>query len=68
MHLRNMFACGELGAAATTKEFLAVRTEGRCRLKHYNLDVIISVDYRVNVRRGRRFRRWVTRTLHGHLV
>ena len=68
MHLRNIFACGELGAEATTKEFLAVRTEGRCRLKHYNLDVIISVDYRVNVRRGGCLRQWATRTLHGHLV
>ena len=72
MHLRNVFASGELGAEATTKEFLAVQTEGRRkvrrRLKHYNLDAIISVGYRVNTRRGVRFRQWATRTLHGHLV
>ncbi|MXX88282.1 MAG: virulence RhuM family protein, partial [Boseongicola sp. SB0665_bin_10] len=72
MHLRNIFASGELEADATTKEFLAVRTEGRRRvrrrLKHYNLDAIISVGYRVNTRRGVRFRQWATRTLHGHLV
>ena len=72
MHLRNLFASGELEAEATTKEFLAVRTEGRRRvrrrLKHYNLDAIISVGYRVNTRRGVRFRQWATRTLHGHLV
>ncbi|MDE2911889.1 MAG: virulence RhuM family protein [Paracoccaceae bacterium] len=72
MHLRNIFASGELEADATTKEFLAVRTEGRRRvrrqLKHYNLDAIISVGYRVNTRRGVRFRQWATRALHGHLV
>ncbi len=72
IHLRNIFASGELEAEATTKEFLAVRTEGRRRvrrrLKHYNLDAIISVGYRVNTRRGVRFRQWATRTLHGHLV
>ena len=72
MHLRNIFASGELEAEATTKEFLAVRTEGRRRvrrrLKHYNLDAIISVGYRVNTRRGVRFRQWATRTLHGQLV
>ena len=52
MHLRNVFTSGELEPEATTKEFLAVRTEGqrrvRRRLKHYNLDAIISVGYRVN--------------------
>ena len=72
MHLRNIFTSGELEAEATTKEFLAVRTEGRRRvrrrLKHYNLDAIISVGYRVNTRRGVRFRQWATHTLHGHLV
>ena len=72
MHLRNIFAGGELEAEGTTKEFLAVRTEGRRRvrrrLKHYNLDAIISVGYRVNSRRGVRFRQWATRTLRDHLV
>ena len=72
MHLRNIFSSGELEGDATTKEFLVVRTEGsrrvRRRLKHYNLDAIISVGYRVNTRRGVRFRQWATRTLHGHLV
>ncbi|MCY3701533.1 MAG: virulence protein RhuM/Fic/DOC family protein [Rhodospirillales bacterium] len=56
----------------TDKEFLVVRTEGRRRvrrrLKHYNLDAIISVGYRVNTKRGVRFRQWATRTLHSHLV
>ena len=42
MHLRNIFSIGELEADATTEEFLAVRTEGRRRLKHYKVDAIIS--------------------------
>ena len=72
MHLRNIFASEELAADATTKEFLVVRTEGRRRvrrtLKHYNLDAIVSVGYRINSKRGVRFRQWATRTLHDHLV
>ncbi len=72
MHLRNIFASGELETEATTKEFLAVRTEGKRRvqrrLKHCNLDAVISVGYRVNTRRGVRFRQWATRMLHGQLV
>lgn len=72
MHLRNVFASGELEADATTKEFLAVRTEGkrriRRRLKHHNLDAIVSVGYRVNSRRGVRFRQWASRILRDNLV
>ena len=72
MHLRNVFSSGELEAEATTKDFLVVRTEGRRRVrrqvKHYNLDAIISVGYRVNSGRGVRFRQWATRTLREHLV
>ena len=72
IHLRNIFASGELEAEATTKDFLIVRTEGkrkvRRRLKHYNLDAIISVGYRVNTKRGVRFRQWATQTLQGYLV
>ena len=72
MHLRNIFTGEELEADATTKDFLVVRTEGRRQvrraLKHYNLDAIISVGYRVNSKRGVRFRQWATRTLRDHLV
>ena len=71
-HLRNIFASGEVETEATTKDFLIVRTEGkrkvRRRLKHYNLDAIISVGYRVNTKRGVRFRQWATQTLQGYLV
>ncbi|MDE0046106.1 MAG: virulence RhuM family protein [bacterium] len=71
LHLRKIFASGDLEAAGTSKEFLSVRIEGRCRvrrrLKHYNLDAIVSVGYRVHSRRGVCFRQWATRTLRDHL-
>lgn len=72
MHLNKIYADGELEELATAKDFLAVRTEGKRqvqrRLKHYNLDAIISVGYRVNSRCGVRFRQWATQTLREHLV
>ena len=72
MHLRGIFASEELAEQATTKDLLVVRTEGkrqvRRTLKHYNLDAIISVGYRVNSKRSVRFRQWATRTLRDHLI
>lgn len=72
MHLKNIFRDGELEEAVTAKDFLAVQTEGRRqvqrRLKHYNLDAIISVGYRVNSSRATRFRQWATRVLREHLT
>ena len=72
LHLNNIFSAQELEREATTKESLVVRTEGSRQvqrtLTHYNLDAIISVGYRVNSRRGVRFRQWATRTLREHLV
>lgn len=72
MHLKNIYAAGELTESATAKDFLAVRTEGRRQvqrnLKHYNLDAIISVGYRVNSSRATHFRQWATRTLREHLT
>ena len=72
LHLRNIFADGELQEDATTEDFSVVQTEGERRvrrsLKHYNLDAIVSVAYRVNSKRGVQFRQWATRTLREHLV
>lgn len=72
MHLKNIYAAEELVEAATAKDFLAVQTEGKRqvqrRLKHYNLDAIISVGYRVNSTRATRFRQWATRVLREHLT
>jgi len=72
LHLQNVFSDGELGEQATTEDFSVVQTEGRRKvtrtLKHYNLDAIISVGYRVNSRRGVQFRQWATGVLREHLV
>jgi prophage maintenance system killer protein len=72
MHLKNVFSDNELEELATTKDFLVVQTEGKRQVqrtvKHYNLDAIISVGYRVNSVRGVRFRQWATRTLREHLI
>ncbi|WP_322628823.1 virulence protein RhuM/Fic/DOC family protein [Halothiobacillus sp.] len=72
MHLKNIFREAELDETATTKDFLAVRTEGkrnvRRNLKHYNLDAIISVGYRVSSRRAVLFRQWATGVLREHLT
>lgn len=72
MHLKNIFSEQELDETATTKGFLVVRQEGtrqvQRELKHYNLDAIISVGYRVNSSRATQFRVWATGTLKQHLV
>jgi prophage maintenance system killer protein len=71
MHLKNIFKEGELAEAATAKDFLAVQTEGKRqvkrKIKHYNLDAIISVGYRVNSKRAVGFRQWATHILRQHL-
>lgn len=72
MHLQNIFKDDELEELATTKLFLVVRQEGnrqvRRRIKHYNLDAIISVGYRVSSKRATQFRQWSTQILKDHLV
>lgn len=72
LHLKNVFLVGELGEPATTEDFSVVQTEGRRKVtrkvKHYNLDAIISVGYRVNSTRGVQFRQWATHVLREHLV
>jgi len=72
MHLKNIFKEQELTESATTKEFLVVRQEGkrqvRRRIKHYSLDAIISVGYRVSSKRATQFRQWATQVLNDYLV
>jgi hypothetical protein len=71
-HIKNIYESGELQAKATVAEFATVRQEGprqvRRELEHYNLDVIISVGYRVSNMRGTQFRRWATEHLREYLV
>jgi hypothetical protein len=72
LHLKNVFKDKELDEPSTTEDFSAVRQEGarqvRRQIKHYNLDAIISVGYRVNSTRATRFRQWATQVLRQHLV
>ncbi|MBC8432458.1 MAG: virulence RhuM family protein [Desulfobacterales bacterium] len=71
-HLKNIYAEGELSVAATIKEYLIVRQEGRRRVrrsvKHYNLEAILSVGYRVKSLRGTQFRQWATERLKEYIV
>lgn len=72
MHIRNVYEEGELQPEATIKKFLTVRQEGsravRRQLDHYNLDVIISVGYRVKSHVATRFRIWATQRLKEYIV
>ena len=67
LHLKNIYASGELDKAATSKESLEVRLEGSRqvarRVSYYNLDAIISIGYRVNSIIGVRFRQWATKII-----
>ncbi|MHA7915660.1 virulence RhuM family protein [Alloalcanivorax xenomutans] len=71
-HVGNVYKEDELGREATIRKFRIVRQEGnrqvRRAIDHYNLDVIISVGYRVKSQRGVRFRQWATRVLREHLT
>ncbi|URQ97663.1 virulence RhuM family protein [Pseudoalteromonas sp. SCSIO 43095] len=72
LHLKNIYQSGELDENATIEDYSVVRQEGKRqvkrKLKHYNLDAIISVDYRVNSTQATRFRQWATKTLKQHLL
>jgi prophage maintenance system killer protein len=71
-HLRNVYAEGELAVEGTSAKLAQVQTEGgrtvTREVDHYSLDVIISVGYRVNSKRGTQFRIWATRTLRDHVL
>ncbi|RUO33408.1 hypothetical protein CWE14_08935 [Aliidiomarina soli] len=72
LHLKNVYQDGELVEDSTTEDFSVVRQEGRRQvrrnIKHYNLDAIISVGYRVSSKRATQFRQWATRVLKNHLI
>ncbi len=72
LHLKALYDEREIDEAATCKEFLQVRLEGRRAIrravKHYNLDVILAIGYRVRSPRGTEFRRWATERLREYLV
>ncbi len=64
LHLKNIFASGELDTEAVTEESSATASDGKkYRMKFYNLDAIISVGYRINSIRATQFRQWATKVL-----
>ena len=72
LHVNNVYKECELEEKSTVKEYLTVQNEGkrsvRRMVKYYNLDVIISVGYRVKSQRGTQFRIWANRVLKDYLV
>ncbi|MBU6400855.1 MAG: virulence RhuM family protein [Verrucomicrobia bacterium] len=71
LHIKKIIAEGELPAEATIKDYLIVRSEGGRQVerpvKHYNLEMILAVGYRVRSPRGTQFRRWATARLEEYL-
>jgi len=72
LHINNIFKEKELIMDSTVKEYLTVQIEGKRRVKrrltYYNLDVIISVGYRVKSKRGTEFRIWANKVLRDYLL
>ncbi|MDP2806644.1 MAG: RhuM family protein, partial [bacterium] len=72
LHIKNIYQTGELMPAATTEKYSVVQKEGQRLVDrptiYYNLDVVISVGYRVNSKRGTQFRIWATARLRQHLL
>lgn len=72
LHIGNIYREQEVLQSATCKDFLQVQTEGgkekRRLTKFYNLDVIISVGYRVKSKRGTQFRQWATKVLKQYML
>ena len=72
LHVKNIYNEGELYKNSTAEDFSVDRLEGKRKVTrvvvHYNLDVIISVGYRVNSKRGVQFRQWATQRLKDYLV
>lgn len=71
-HIKNVYTDKELIEAATMAKFAIVQVEGgrevvRTGVSHYNLDMIISVGYRVNAKRAVKFRQWATQTLRTYI-
>lgn len=71
-HIKRIFLSGELPFSSTVRKMRTVQLEGKRQvsreIEYYNLDVIISVGYRVNSRRGIEFRQWATQRLKDYLI
>ena len=69
LHINNCFKEGELDKGSVVKDFLTTASDGKnYKTKYYNLDVIISVGYRVKSQRGIEFRRWANTVLKDYII
>ena len=69
LHINNCFKEGELDKDSVVKDFLTTASDGKnYKTKYYNLDVIISVGYRVKSQRGIEFRRWANKALKDYII
>ncbi|MEI8360759.1 MAG: virulence protein RhuM/Fic/DOC family protein [bacterium] len=71
-HVKNIFDSGELSEKATVSKMETVQLEGKRSIKrtleYYNLDLVISIGYRVNSKQATSFRQWATKTLKQHIT
>jgi hypothetical protein len=71
-HIVNVYRTKELREDSTLRNFRIVQLEGKREIereiKHYNLDMILSVGYRVNSKKATSFRQWATKTLREHIT
>jgi len=68
-HILNAFREGELERSSVVAKFATTASDGKTyQVEHYNLDVIISVGYRVKSKRGTQFRIWATQVLRKYLI
>ena len=69
LHLKNIFNEGELNVDSVTEDFSATATDGKkYTVRHYNLDTIIAIGYRVNSKRATAFRQWATGVLRDYTL
>ena len=67
-HIKNILADGEMDESSAVKDFFTTATDGKnYNTKHYNLDMIIAIGYRVQSQVATRFRRWATARLHEYI-
>ncbi len=71
-HIKNILNAKELDSSATVAIFATVQKEGEREvsrdMEYFNLDMILSVGYRVNSKKATNFRKWATKTLHNHII
>ncbi len=72
LHISNFYKEGELEENLTSKDFLQVQIEGnrkvRRNVKVYNLDMIISIEFRVNSKKAIKFRTWANKIIKDYMV